>query len=403
MLKNRTETWLAVIVGGVAIVITAVAGLFGYMSLTSKPLHANAQDAPSVKQSATPPQWAGAVEQAEQSVRAHLIAQNLPGLSVAVAAGGEIVWAEGFGWADLEHRVKVEPRTRFRIGTASTALTSAGIGLLLDQHQLKLDEEIQAYVPQFPEKPWPITVRQLMGHLAGLRNGGGDEAPLLHAHCSSTLDALQYFAKQPLLFEPETKFRYSSYGWILLSAAVEAAAHEPFLRYMQKHVFEPLGMNGTRPDSTTESVPDRATPYFPRFAANPRYGPDLADDVDYSCYTGSGVFLSTPSDLVRFALAIDGGKLLKPETVRLFQASQRLPSGEETGYGLGWDLETVKVKDRETHVVGHDGELIGGMAVSFMTFPEQGIVVAVTSNISYADTFSLAVNIAQVFTGSTTK
>ena len=109
------------------------------------------------------------------------------------------------------------------------------------------------------------------------------------------------------------------------------------------------------------------------------------------------MFLSTPSDLVRFGMAINGGKLLQPATVQVLQTSQRLPSGEETGYGLGWDLETGTLAGEEARLVGHDGETLGGMVASLMTFREHGIVVSVTSNISYADTFALALNIAQAF------
>ncbi len=138
------------------------------------------------------------------------------------------------------------------------------------------------------------------------------------------------------------------------------------------------------------------TPYFPRFAADPRYGLHLMRDLDYSCYAGASVFLSTPSDLVRFGMAMSGGKLLQPATLQALQASQRLSSGEETGYGLGWDLETVTLAGEQTRVAGHDGESLGGMVASLITFPG-GLVVAVTSNISYADTFSLAVSIAQSF------
>jgi serine beta-lactamase-like protein LACTB len=99
---------------------------------------------------------------------------------------------------------------------------------------------------------------------------------------------------------------------------------------------------------------------------------------------------------VRFGLAINGGKLLQPATVGLLQASQRLASGKETGYGLGWDVETVALAGEQTRVVGHDGEIMGGMVASFMTFPD-GIVVAVTSNTSFADTSSLALSLAQAF------
>ncbi|MGH9200188.1 MAG: serine hydrolase domain-containing protein [Vicinamibacterales bacterium] len=397
MSKSRTQTWLALIVLAVGLLLAAIVGLWGYMSATATPLHPNPQDVPSVTHSAPLPKWADAVERGRQIVRAGLTEQNLPGISVAVGVGGDIVWAEGFGWADLENRVPVAPDVRFRIGTASKALTSAAVGLLLEKGRLKLDDVIQTYVPAFPEKQWPVTLRQLLGHLAGVRNDAGDEEPL-SVRCERTVEGLQRFAARPLLFEPGTQYRYSNYGWILVSAAVEAAADEPFVRFMRKQIFEPLGMDDTRADFATEPSPDRAAFYFPRFAADPRYGPQPPREVDYSCFAGSAAFLSTPSDLVRFAMAINSGQLLQPATVQLLQAPQRLASGQETGYGLGWDLETVALAGEQTRLAGHDGELMGGMVASFMTFPGHGIVVAVTSNTSFADTFSLAVSIAEAFT-----
>ena len=110
---------------------------------------------------------------------------------------------------------------------------------------------------------------------------------------------------------------------------------------------------------------------------------------------GDVKFVSTPSDLARFGMGVE--KLLKRDTVRLLQTSQRLASGEETDYGLGWDLETVTLAGEPTRVAGHDGEVLGGMVASLATFPERGMVVAVTSNISYADTFSVAVKVAEGF------
>jgi serine beta-lactamase-like protein LACTB len=235
-----------------------------------------------------------------------------------------------------------------------------------------------------------------MGHVAGVRNDAGDEENVWE-RCEKTVEGLPRFADRPLRFEPGTQYRYASYGWILVSAAVEAAADEPFFTFMRKQIFEPLGMDDTRADDSTAPIPDLASQYFPRFAADPRYGPQSPDKLDYSCFAGSSGFVSTPSDLVRFGMAITSGKLLQPGTVQLLQAPQRLASGKETGYGLGWDLETVELDGNPARVVGHDGELRGGMVASFMTFPEHGIVVAVTSNTSFADTFSLAVSVAQAF------
>jgi serine beta-lactamase-like protein LACTB len=396
---NRMETWLALIVVGVGGLLAAIAGLHLYVTATATPIHPDPQRVRSMPQAAPSPQWAAAVERARDSARAALSEQNLPGLSVAVGIGGQVVWAEGFGWADLESQVPVSPATRFRIGTASTMLTSAAVGLLLEKGQLRLDEEIQTWVPAFPKKLWPVTLRQLMGHTAGVRNDGGDEGPLLSARCERPVDGLEAFADGSLRFEPGSEYRYSSYGWILVSAAVEAAAGEPFLRFMQKQVFEPLKMHDTRADEATEPLSHRATPYLPRYAADPRYGPDVMRPIDYSCYAGASAFLSTPSDLVRFGMAIDSGTMLKPATVQLLQTSQRLASGQETGYGLGWDLETVTLAGKHARVVGHDGDSLGGMVASSMTFRERGIVVAVISNVSYADTPAIALKIADAFAG----
>jgi len=164
MAKSRTGTWIALIVVVVGLPLVAIPGLWWYMSATATRLHPNSHDVPLVAQSAPLPKWAGAVELGRQAVRASLTQQNLPGVSVAVGIGGNIVWAEGFGFADLESRAPVTPNHRFRIGTASTVLTSAAAGLLLEKGRLNLDDAVQKYVPEFPEKQWPVTLRQLMGH-----------------------------------------------------------------------------------------------------------------------------------------------------------------------------------------------------------------------------------------------
>lgn len=393
MSGNRIPTWLTLLLAAAGLLAAAIGGLWTYMIATATPLHPDARAVPSTAGTAAPGKWAGAAEEARRIVRASLAEKNLPGLSVAAGAGGEILWAEGFGFADLETRAPVTPQHRFRIGTASTVLTAAAAGLLVEDGRLQLDEPIQTYVPEFPRKQWPVTLRHLMGHVSGLPDDGGDEAPLLSRHCTHSAEAVQFFAEGALRFEPGTRFRTSSYGWILVSAAVEEAAEEPFLAFAEKRVFAPLAMRDTVPDS----APGRAVSYFPRFAADPKYGPDPMSGVDYSCYSGASVFLSTPSDLVRFGLAVNRGKLLRPDTVRLLQTSQRLASGEETGYGLGWDLETVTLAGKPARVVGHNGTLLGGIAASLVTFPEHGLAVAVLANIAYADTFALAVKIAQVF------
>jgi CubicO group peptidase (beta-lactamase class C family) len=394
--RIKVQTVAALFALGVVGLVAAIAGLWVYVLATTRPLHPDPEKVPSVTSSAQRPTWTAAVKRGREIARVGLLDQNLPGLSVAVGVGDEIAWAEGFGLADLENQRRVTPDTRFRTGEVSKSLTSTAVGLLLEQGKLKLDDEIQSYVPDFPKKQWPVTLRQLMGHVGGLRDDDGDEAWL--SPCERTLDGLQLFADDTLLFEPGTQYRASSYSWILVSAAVEKAADERFFRFMRSRIFEPVGMAATRPDSVNEAIADRATFYFPRFAGNTRYGPESAREGDHSCYAGASAFLSTPSDLVRFGMAINSGKLLEPRTVALLQTSLRLPSGEETGYGLGWKLETLPLAGQPARMAGHGtkADFIGG-TTWLMTFPERGIVVAVMSNTAFADARSIALTIAEAF------
>jgi CubicO group peptidase (beta-lactamase class C family) len=394
---NGKRTWLTLIGLAVGVAFATGLGIYSFLAAASTPLHPDPQKVPSVTQWSPSPKWTSAVEQGRQVARASLVEQNLPGLSVAVGAGGEIVWAEGFGWADVEKRVPVAPAMRFRIGHASNALTSAAVGLLLEKGRLNLDDEIQKYVPAFPRKQWPVTLRQLMGHVAGVRHYDNEGDYMPTGHCERASEGLRIFADDPLRFEPETEYRYSTFGWILVSAAVEAVADEPFFTFMRAQIFKPLGMADTTSDSGAEPVPDRVTFYSPRFSGDPQYGPELAAPVDYSCFAGAGGFLSTPSDLVRFGMALSSGKLLPTARVKMLQTPQVLASGQETDYGLGWMLETVPLAGEPTWLAGHASRTLLGGSTSFMTFPERGIVVAVTSNTSFASMRSVALKIAQAF------
>jgi CubicO group peptidase (beta-lactamase class C family) len=381
----------------VFVLVVAGVGLYSFLTAMRTPLHPDPADVPSVRPAPPSQEWADAAEQGRQLARAGLVERNLPGLSVAVGAGGDVVWAEGFGWADLENRVPVAPHMRFRIGHASKTLTSAAVGLLLEKGRLNLDDEIQAYVPAFPRKQWTVTLRQLMGHVAGVRHYDNEADYKPAAHCERASEGLQPFADGPLRFQPETQYGYSTFGWILVSAAVESAANEPFFTFMRSRILEPLGMRDTTTDSVTAPIPNLVTFYDPRFSGDPHFGPQVSTHVDYSCFAGAGAFLSTPSDMVRFGMAVAGGALLKPATSSMLQTPQRLLSGEETGYGLGWMLGTFPLAGEPTREAGHASRTMLGSSASFVTYPEHGIVVAVMSNTSDASLKGIAVDVARAF------
>jgi CubicO group peptidase (beta-lactamase class C family) len=184
---------------------------------------------------------------------------------------------------------------------------------------------------------------------------------------------------------------------VLLSAVVEAAANTPFVTFLNQRIFRPLGMPDTFKEVVTDPPPDAATPYNPRFAANPVNGLRPLPKFDYSCHAGSNGFLSTPSDLVRFGMAINRGKLLSPQTVQTLQTPQRLASGQQTSYGLGWDLKTVTLAGQQVQAAGHNGHFWVYEVTSLLTFPERGLAVAVMSNVSFAGTPSIAERVAQTF------
>ena len=397
MSTKGTPTWLSVVWVAAGVLLAAGFSVYLFVSTMTQPLHPKPDDVPSVVGTPADPNWASEVERARQFARAALVDHNLPGLSVAVGVEGQFVWAEGFGWADLEKRVPVSPRMRFRIGHASKTLTSAAVGVLLEQERMRLGDEIQTYVPAYPRKDWPVTLRQLMGHMAGVRHYRGKEDYTSTTRCERASEGLAAFADDPLLFEPETQYAYSTYGWVLVSAAVESVAGQPFFTFMRQQVLDPTGMTDTTVDSGPEPLPNRVTFYYPRFSGDPATGSEPADRADYSCLAGAGAFLSTPSDLVRFGLALDSGKLLKRNTVAKLQSPQLLASGKETEYGLGWMLNTAPLADEPAREVGHSSLTLLGSSASLVTFPERRMVIAVMTNTSRARTRWIGLKIAEIF------
>lgn len=385
---------------GAGVLVIAIPSLLVYVRLTATRVNPDPQTIGSVTNAPPSQKWAAAVERGRDVVRTTLSEENLPGMSVAVGVDGEIVWAEGFGFANLENSVPVTPDHRFRIGTASIPLTSAGIGLLVDERRLKLDDEVQSYVPEFGGKEFSPSIRQVMGHLGGIMVEDPDLGVLTSSHCEQTTDALALFVKAPIS-RPGAQYQYSTFGWVLLSAVVEKAASKPLGAFLKESVFRPLGMLDTVRDSADEPVSHEATSYFPRVLSRANFGVEELPRFDSSCYAGSSGYLSTASDLVRFGMGINGAKLLRGETVQVLHTPQRAASGVETGYGLGWELKTLVVDGQPVRTAGHEGTVWGRPSVSLLTLPDRKIAVAVFTNVSsLGGTFAVEEKIAQAFAAS---
>jgi hypothetical protein len=278
--RNRLPKWAARTALVVGLGLAAFAAFLTHGVVATAPLFTQSQQVTSVVDSAPPPQYAAAVERARQLVRAAMLEQNLPGVSVAVGAGGTVVWAEGFGWRDVVTRAPVTPGTRFNIGTAASAVAAAVAPL-------------------------------------GLSNTGTDSAA-------------EWSPEH--IGEPEEDF--------------------PLFTLIRHVILQPIGLAPTQP-----LAGERATFYVPRSDDDPGHGRRPMSMRDLACCANGMAFYSTPSDLVRFALATGAGSV--------------------------------------------NGELAGGMVMSLMTRRDGPIVVAVTSNMAHANTSSLALRVGEAFAEQT--
>ncbi len=177
----------------------------------------------------SPPQLAEAIRQTRRIVAKD--AAKVPGLAVAIAFEGKIVWSEGFGYADLESKRKVSPATtRFRIASVSKPLTAAGLMRLVERGEVDLDAPVQRYVPDFPVKSeGTITTRLLAGHLAGIWNYQSMAEAFRNEPFSSVQAGLAIFRDDPLVAPPGEEFRYTTFGYSLVGAVMESAARRDFL------------------------------------------------------------------------------------------------------------------------------------------------------------------------------
>ncbi|MDD9930395.1 MAG: serine hydrolase [Candidatus Marinimicrobia bacterium] len=309
-------------------------------------------------------------DKATRIIQKFMNENQMPGLSIAVGQNGELAWRNGFGLANVEQQIPVTTDTRFRIGSVSKTVTSAAVGRLIDQHKLNLDATVQAYVPSFPEKRWPITTRQSMGHLAGIRHYRGQEM-LRNTFYPKVLDGLDIFKDDTLLHEPGSKYHYSSYGWNLVSAVIEGASGLDFLSYMEDSVFVSLAletMMGEHRDSTLYPI----TSFYNIKNGNPI----LAPKVDNSYKWAGGGFVGTPTDMVKFIQNIYGTSFISESALAEIQRPLQLNDGKSTQYGLGWRHQKDFWRNK---IIGHSGGSTGGRAM-LIHYPEKDITVAILVN-----------------------
>lgn len=294
-----------------------------------------------------------------------------PGLSVAIAAKGKLVWSESCGFADREKRIPVTRTTQFRVGSVSKPFTAVTALRLAQRGLLDLDADIRRYVPAFPSARPRVTVRQLGGHLGGIRHYQGGAETVNRTHYRSLADSLKVFIDDPLVAEPGTRFSYSSYGFNLLGAAVESAAGVSFARAVRQTLLAPLGLRQT----SVGGVARGGTRFYE--VTNDRRAVS-APPIDLSDRYPSGGFLSSAEDLVRLGLGVTDRRFLNAASQKLLFTSQRTTGGATTGYGFGFEVHPSPFGV----AAGHTGNVVGGTSF-LLIHPKTRVVVALTTNIGF--------------------
>lgn len=336
----------------------------------------------------------------EEIIESEKMKLHIPGLSVAVAVDNQVRYAKGFGMADLENSVPAKVETRYRTASIAKSMTAVAVMQFVEQGKIDLDAPVQKYCTAFPEKQWPVTTRQLLGHLAGVRHykfpgeSNGTESFF------TIVDSMKLFKDDPLLFEPGTKFSYTTYGYSVLGCAIEGASGMSYEDYMREKVFNAAGMNATRTDNSRIVIPNRARGYTRLDERGYNSLPEAAKRIakpgeiynaslhDTSMKIPGGGLVSTATDLVKFAIAVNTGKLVKKTTAEQMWTKQKTRNGEESEYGLGWgtgDAEGMKM-------VMHSGGQ-AGTSTLLVLVPEKGIAVAAMSNL---DSISLGNLVRQI-------
>jgi serine beta-lactamase-like protein LACTB len=332
------------------------------------------------------------VKKIEAVIEKEMAAQSIPGISIAIAVDNQIRYAKGFGKADLENSVSAKATTVYRTASIAKSLTATAIMQLAEKGKLDLDAPIQKYCASFREKPWPITTRQLLGHLSGIRHYQKPGESSGTEHYFSIEESLKIFKDDPLLHEPGTKYSYTTYGYSVLGCAIEGVSGMRYGDYMQENVFRPSGMENTGVDEHFFIIPNRARGYMKVDEATYAQLPDAiktkvkvgqilnAQLHDTSMKVPGGGLASTAVDLVSFGMASMKGRLVKESTLAQMWTSQKTKDNKETGYGMGWGIGTVAGGMR---LISHSGGQAGTSTLLYI-LPEKRIVLAAMSNLEGA-------------------
>jgi len=340
--------------------VLAVAVLFG--SVVLGPSSLRAQYGPA------DPQLAGRID---SIASAALASTGVPSASVAVVRHGEIVYAHAYGSAKLNPNVAATPDMRYGIGSISKQLTAATVLLLQQDGKLSLDDHVSRFVPGLTRGN-EVTIRELLSHTSGYQDfWPQDYVPPLMEKPISPQGILDRWAKQPLDFDPGTRWQYSNTNFVIAAMIVQKASGVPFFQFLQSRILDPLGMKSAI--DFDAKGPSSVQPIgYMRYALGPLRP---ATSTGPGWMHGAGELAMTASDLARWDIAMIKQSLLAPQSYKAMETTVLLRNGVSSGYGLGVDVGMMGGH----RMIAHNGE-VAGFTADNLVFPDDSVAVVVLTN-----------------------
>ena len=312
-----------------------------------------------------------------------------PGCALGIVHEGKLVYQKGYGQANLEQNVPINPSTVFYIASTSKQFTATSIALLAKHDKLSLDDDIRKYLPELPEYDSRVTIRHLIHHTSGIPDYlellglAGQRLDDVH----NEEEILKLLSRQKSLsFKPGDQFLYSNSGYFLLGVIVKRASGKSLAQFAEEHIFNPLGMTHSRfHDSRTQLVKNRAQGYFSSKEGEFRNYLTQFDRV------GDGGLMTTVEDLFRWDQAIENGTLGGKDFASSLLTQGQLNNGNSLSYAFGLMIG----QHRGFKTISHGGSFIGFKS-ELLRFPEQRLSVICLCNHNAADATKLAKEVANI-------
>jgi D-alanyl-D-alanine carboxypeptidase len=329
------------------------------------------------------PQVSAALTVLDSWIAATVAQREQPGLSIGIVYDQDLIWAKGYGFADLEQRIPATPTTIYRIASISKLFTVTAIMQLRDAGKLRLDDPIAQRLPWFSIRKTyrdgpPITIRQLVTHTSGLPREvrGVNWSDVVFP---SREEMLRVLPSQETVYLPERQWKYSNLGVALAGEIVTEVSGEPWGRYLDRHILRPLGMSATR-THPVRGLPGLARGYVHRVPGRAR---DLEPFADMGAESPAASLASNVEDLARFialqlrADSSASGPVLPTSSVREMHRVQWLRPDWKRGWGLGFSIRRVGDQVR----IGHAGSLPGHRTqIEIAPADKLGVIVLTNAN-----------------------